>query len=47
MSSSAIPFAVTGILSILMGMLAEMLNRIYHESQAKPVYRIVRRGESG
>ncbi len=43
-------FAVTGILSIPMGMLAEMLNRTYHESRAKPVYRIgriVRRGESG
>lgn len=35
-------FAVTGILSILMGLLAEMLNRTYHESQAKPVYRIAR-----
>ena len=34
--------AVTGILSILMGLLAEMLNRTYHESQAKPVYRIGR-----
>jgi glycosyltransferase involved in cell wall biosynthesis len=34
--------AVTGILSILMGLLAEMLNRTYHESQSKPVYRIAR-----
>ncbi|HRO25859.1 MAG TPA: glycosyltransferase family 2 protein [Luteimonas sp.] len=34
-------FAI-GILSILMGLLAEMLNRTYHESQAKPVYRIGR-----
>jgi hypothetical protein len=25
-----------------MGLLAEMLNRTYHESQAKPVYRIDR-----
>lgn len=33
---------VTGILSILMGLLAEMLNRTYHESQSKPVYRIAR-----
>lgn len=33
---------VTGILSVLMGLLAEMLNRTYHESQAKPVYRIAR-----
>lgn len=29
-----------GALSILMGLLAEMLNRTYHESQDKPVYRI-------
>ncbi|HET8899513.1 MAG TPA: glycosyltransferase family 2 protein [Rhodanobacteraceae bacterium] len=34
--------SVTGVLSILMGLLAEMLNRTYHESQAKPVYRIGR-----
>ena len=34
-------FAI-GILSILMGLLAEMLNRTYHESQSKPVYRIGR-----
>jgi glycosyltransferase involved in cell wall biosynthesis len=31
-----------GILSILMGLLAEMLNRTYHESQGKAVYRIGR-----
>src|SRR5690606_4402242 len=31
-----------GVLSTLMGLLAEMLNRTYHESQAKPVYRIAR-----
>ena len=31
---------VIGVLSILMGLLAEMLNRTYHESQDKPVYRI-------
>jgi len=31
-----------GILSILMGLLAEMLSRTYHESQSKPVYRIAR-----
>nr|WP_202840104.1 glycosyltransferase family 2 protein [Luteimonas saliphila] len=31
-----------GVLSILMGLLAEMLNRTYHESQAKSVYRIAR-----
>jgi glycosyltransferase involved in cell wall biosynthesis len=30
------------VLSILMGLLAEMLNRTYHESQAKAVYRIAR-----
>lgn len=33
---------VVGILSILMGLLAEMLNRTYHESQAKAVYRVGR-----
>ncbi len=32
----------SGIVSILMGLLAEMLNRTYHESQDKPVYRISR-----
>ena len=31
-----------GVLSILMGLLAEMLNRTYHESQDKPIYRISR-----
>jgi glycosyltransferase involved in cell wall biosynthesis len=31
-----------GVLSILMGLLAEMLNRTYHESQGKSVYRIAR-----
>lgn len=34
-------FAI-GALAILMGLLAEMLNRTYHESQSKPVYRIGR-----
>ena len=38
---SVILFAV-GMMSLLMGLLAEMLNRTYHESQAKPVYRIGR-----
>lgn len=33
---------VVGVLSILMGLLAEMLNRTYHESQAKPVYKVAR-----
>lgn len=33
---------VTGLISILMGLLAEMMNRTYHESQGKPVYKIVR-----
>lgn len=32
-------FAIAA-LAILMGLLAEMLNRTYHESQGKPVYRI-------
>lgn len=39
-----------GMLSILMGLLAEMLNRTYHESQGKPVYRVaqvLRDGGSG
>ena len=31
-----------GILSVLMGLLAEMLNRTYHESQGKAVYQIGR-----
>ncbi len=31
-----------GVLSVLMGLLAEMLNRTYHESQGKAVYRIAR-----
>jgi glycosyltransferase involved in cell wall biosynthesis len=31
-----------GVLSILMGLLAEMLNRTYHESQGKSVYRVSR-----
>lgn len=38
---TVILFAI-GILSFMMGLLAEMLNRTYHESQAKPVYRIGR-----
>jgi glycosyltransferase involved in cell wall biosynthesis len=36
-----------GVLSILMGLLAEMLNRTYHESQAKPVYKVARVVRSG
>jgi hypothetical protein len=31
-------FAFVGFLSILMGLIAEMLNRTYHESQGKNVY---------
>jgi len=38
----AIFLCAIGVLSILMGLLAEMLNRTYHESQDKPVYRISR-----
>lgn len=34
-------FAI-GLLSLLMGLLAEMLNRTYHESQSKAVYRVGR-----
>lgn len=33
---------VTGVLSILMGLLAEMMNRTYHESQGKAVYKVAR-----
>jgi len=33
---------MVGVLSILMGLLAEMLNRTYYESQAKPVYKVAR-----
>lgn len=36
-----------GILSVLMGLLAEMLNRTYHESQGKAVYRVSRVVRSG
>jgi len=38
----AVFLCVIGIMSLLMGLLAEMLNRTYHESQGKPVYRISR-----
>lgn len=38
---AVILFAI-GILSLLMGLLAEMLNRTYHESQSKDVYRVAR-----
>ncbi len=38
----AVFLGAVGVLSILMGLLAEMLNRTYHESQAKPVYRVAR-----
>jgi glycosyltransferase involved in cell wall biosynthesis len=46
----AVFLGAVGILSILMGLLAEMLNRTYHESQGKAVYRIgriVRHDEAG
>jgi len=38
----AVILLAIGIMSFLMGLLAEMLNRTYHESQSKPVYRIQR-----
>lgn len=38
---AVILFAI-GVLSLLMGLLAEMLNRTYHESQSKAVYRVRR-----
>jgi glycosyltransferase involved in cell wall biosynthesis len=38
----AVFLSAIGVLSMLMGLLAEMLNRTYHESQGKSVYRIAR-----
>jgi glycosyltransferase involved in cell wall biosynthesis len=38
---AVIMFAI-GVMSLLMGLLAEMVNRTYHESQSKPVYRVRR-----
>ena len=38
----AVFLGMTGVMSILMGLLAEMLNRTYHESQSKAVYRVAR-----
>ena len=38
---SVILFAL-GVMSFLMGLLAELLNRTYHEAQDKPVYRVAR-----
>jgi len=38
----AVFLCAIGIVSILMGLLAEMLNRTYHESQGKSVYRVGR-----
>jgi hypothetical protein len=37
-------FFVTGVLSILMGLLAEMVMRTYFESQGKTTYRVRRPG---
>jgi hypothetical protein len=33
-------FAIMGFQSILMGLIAELLARTYHESQSKPTYTI-------
>jgi Tfp pilus assembly protein PilO len=33
-------FVIMGFQSILMGLIAELLARTYHESQAKPTYTI-------
>jgi hypothetical protein len=33
-------FAIMGFQSILMGLIAELLARTYHESQAKPTYTV-------
>ena len=38
----AVFLTAAGVVSVLMGLLAEMLNRTYHESQSKAVYRIGR-----
>ena len=38
----AVFLSALGVVSILMGLLAEMLNRTYHESQGKSVYRVGR-----
>ena len=38
----AVFLGAVGVLSILLGLLAEMQNRTYHESQGKAVYRIAR-----
>ena len=38
----AVFLSAIGVLSVLMGLLAEMLNRTYHESQGKPVYHVSR-----
>jgi glycosyltransferase involved in cell wall biosynthesis len=38
----AVFLCAVGVLSVLMGLLAEMLNRTYHESQGKAVYRVGR-----
>jgi glycosyltransferase involved in cell wall biosynthesis len=38
----AVFLGMTGVMSILMGLLAEMVNRTYHESQSKAVYRVAR-----
>lgn len=38
----AVFLCAIGVLSILMGLLAEMQNRTYHESQGKAVYRVAR-----
>ena len=38
----AVFLSAIGVISILMGLVAEMVNRTYHESQAKSVYRVAR-----
>lgn len=38
----AVFLSAIGVSSILMGLVAEMVNRTYHESQAKKVYRVAR-----
>lgn len=36
-------FFITGITSILMGLLAELITRTYHETQGKPIYSIIKK----
>jgi glycosyltransferase involved in cell wall biosynthesis len=39
---TSLMFSIFGFQSILMGLIAELLMRTYHESQGKPIYRVQR-----